>query len=684
MFFRKFLFILKKSNRKKNASVRLITRVKKDKILLRWGVDRALEWYKANKYGFFVERYTIKRNGSILNSPEKKLLTPNPLKARPLGEWEELAKTNNHAAIIAQAIYGESFEVGGKEGALAKIINRVQEIEQRFSFALLSADMSFEASKMAGWGLEDATAKKGEEYLYRVSVAIPEGKKESIDQGISLASIDDYEPLPKPIDLNAIFGDKHVVLTWEYILLKDTYVAYYLEKSRNGIDFTQVGETPIVNMNDKEGAPAKRMYYIDSLAQNNTKYHYRVYGISTFGEKGPRSDIVFGEGKKALTYTPKIINHKINEDNSANIYWEFPEEGTKQVRGFELSRSNTGTGLFIPVIKDIPSNQREIVYSNLEPSNYFIITAIGDDDIKKSSFPILVQLEDSIPPISPVGLKGEIDSSGVVRISWKPNTEPDLLGYRVYRGNLKHEEYALITADPIKRTTFTDSVKVKSLNPEAFYLVVAIDQRFNHSDYSDTLSLKKPDIVPPSSPVFETFSIEEGNITVKWIPSTSEDASVHKLFRKNLSDNLAWRELLSVSDTTSIYIDADVENKKTYRYAILALDESGLESKPTSPLTITMVDTRPRDIIRNFRASANRKEGFIELSWRMDEGVYIRGFTIYKESKGEAASIWRQLPANINRLVDKEINPNTTYTYYIKSMLRDASYSKVKTAKVYY
>lgn len=206
-------------------SVQLKVRVQKDKILVRWAADSPIAWKRANAYGYIVERVTLKRDGQLLEKPEVIKLTTNPIKPAPFASWENVVANNDNAAIAAQAIYGESFEVEGEQGELAKIVNKAQELEQRFAFALFAADMDFSVAKMAGLGYVDTTAKYNEEYLYRVSTAIP---KEILVVSIAkaLANLKDFEALPAPIDLRGVYGDKNVLLTWEYELFKPIYNAY--------------------------------------------------------------------------------------------------------------------------------------------------------------------------------------------------------------------------------------------------------------------------------------------------------------------------------------------------------------------------------------------------------------------------------------------------------------------------
>ncbi len=202
-FFTCFLFFFAQNSFSQDglskSSVQLKVRVQKDKVLLRWAADNPIAWKRANAYGYIIERITLKRDGQLLEKPEIIKLTKSPIKPLPLAAWESTVSTNDNAAIAAQAIYGESFEVQGQQGELAQIVNKAQELEQRFSFALFAADMDFSVAKMAGLGYVDNTAKANEEYLYRVSTAIP---KEILSVSIAkaLASLKDFEELPAPID----------------------------------------------------------------------------------------------------------------------------------------------------------------------------------------------------------------------------------------------------------------------------------------------------------------------------------------------------------------------------------------------------------------------------------------------------------------------------------------------------
>ena len=435
-------------------TVKILSRVQENQILLRWAVNEPIAWKKANTNGFILEKYLFSKDGKRLTKPER--LWQKDIQADSLETWQDIVAENDYAAIIAQAIYGESFQVDGSQGKLADIANISQEAEQRFSFALLVADMNFKAATKAGWGFTDTEIKQNERYVYKIKSALPQ-EQLAIKSTSVLAGLNDYEPLAAPIDLQGIFGDKNAIITWEYQLFKSIYTSYNLERSEDGKTFTPLSKEPLVNLNDKPNAPAKRMYYIDSLAQNDKTYYYRVNGISPFGEKGIYSDTISGQGKPILPYTPRIRDFKFTEQqNEAIIIWEFPKEGEAITAKFQLNQAEKDSGPYKVVVDNIPVIQRELTYSELEPSNYFTLTAIGKTPKQqKTSFSTLIQPIDSIPPAIPIELEGKIDSLGVARFHWKQNEEKDFLGYRIFRGFTEKEEASQLTVSPIKMNQFT-------------------------------------------------------------------------------------------------------------------------------------------------------------------------------------------------------------------------------------
>lgn len=665
-------------------SVQVVAQVNADQITLRWAPMNANIWKKANTYGYKVTRFTIKRNGLPVDPPQPKILTPTPIKPQPFAAWEQDINTNDYMAIIAQALYGESFVLeNAQEGnGLSQIINTVKEQEQRFSFALFAADMNINAALKAGLGFIDTDIKKEETYLYVVAPAIPEDKL-ATKAASTLVNPKEMTTLPQPLDLMAIGAEKQVLLSWEYEQFKRVFTAYHIERSEDGTVFKRLSDTPLLNLNDRPNRPAKRMYYVDTLAQNDKYYHYRVLGISPFGTESPVSEVVKSKGVKTLEAVARFTDYNFETSGAITLGWEFPVAVEPQIENFMLEWSTIEKGPYQIITATIPKAQRTITHDTPDASNYYKITAKGANGQTTTSYSKFVQTIDSIPPTAPVNVQGVIDTLGVVRLSWQPNPEKDMLGYRVFRANRKQEEVSQLTVDPLIGTQFIDTVQIKSLNKEVYYQIVAVDKRYNMSDYSEKLTLLKPDKVPPSSPVFTTYDQNDEGITLQWINSSSSDVAAHTLYRQQTKMAAqGWQPIFS-TDTLTTYTDTQVKQGIQYRYAIFAKDQSGLVSLPATPITITAQTTSATQYIKQFKGFADREQKHIALSWKIT-APEVNEIIIYRNEPEKPPVLWKQLPGTVKKIMDTALSPGTVYTYSIKALSTNGGYSTVETIEVVY
>lgn len=678
-----FLFISFAHSQNKRATVMVNARAQKDKILIRWAINSPSEWQKANKKGFIITRTTVLREGNVLPKPEKTLLTPKPLLPEALDSWMDLVQKDNNAAIIAQSIYGESFEVtAAKEGELAKIVSMADELDQRYTFALYAADMSFDGALKAGWGFVDTNVKKNEVYAYQVRVFESPKVKESS----YLIGLKDYTLLPAPTDFIAVPDDRKVLLSWDYETFKRIYTSYMVEKSSDGINFTPIATTPIVNLNDKDEHPSKNMYYVDTLSVNDKVYQYRLYGITSFGEKGEMTKPITATGVDAIVTTARLSDYNIVNSNEVNLEWEYPKESETYIQGFEINLADNDKGPYRVVSKIISPSVRKLNYKeSLYASNYFTVSVVGKNNQRLTSQSMLVQPVDSIAPAKPIGLEGVIDSLGVVRLKWKPNVEKDLRGYRILKANNKGEEFVDIYHQSYLGNSYKDSVSLKMTNDKVYYRIAAEDMRFNISDPSDILVLDKPDKIPPAAPIFKDYDNKDGKVHLTWIRSYSEDVVGYSLRRREKGQE-KWLEIKQINDTIQEFTDDRVENRKTYQYAILAKDKSNLwSSLDHSTITVNVLNFTPVKIITFLQGVADRENKKIILSWDYAKNKNkVLGLSIYKNVKGTPPTLWKELNNTVLTLEDKNLKINQEYEYHLVPNLQSDSPAKAETLTVIY
>ena len=666
------------------ASVKVIARSLPNKVLLRWAVDQPLAWKTANEVGFWIERATISRNGEAVVPIERKQLVSQPLKPKPLEDWEELANQDQSVAILAQALYGDSFEVSTPGNQMGQVFAINDELEQRFTFALVAAEQNFEASKLAGWAIEDETVMAGEKYVYSVSVATPGQSISNIKNGTVYASPDLFEALPKPIGLTGIFSDKKVGLSWNFNLLQNVYTNYQVERSKDNISFKKLNGVPLFSAQQPKDATEISLFYTDSIP-NNTNFYYRVKGKTAFGETGPNSEVIQGMAEADLGFVPRIYQKQLPTDNKVILHWEFKEEGNKLIDKFELRKANTNKGPFSTVIDNIPIAARKITYEGLDRVNYFVIAAIGKNGVESESYASLVQPVDSIPPSPPSGLEGVVDTIGIVKLSWANNLEEDLGGYRIYRSYNPNNEFSEVTRATLIKTSYADTIAAANLNRKIYYKILAEDQRYNRSQFSNVLTIEKPDNIPPSSPILNNYEVTTDGIILLWIPSSSVDVASHKVYRKKGSAQEAlWEKLHeSSSSNDSTFIDSTVEEPSVYSYTVVATDSTGLESLPSKPINIMWNGRNIKEEDIRFSGTVNRELRFINLTWNVKD-FNVLEYRLYKGKNDRNLRLYKTLNGTTRGYNDVDLEINSDYTYGLQIILHTGRTTLIKKFNIKY
>jgi hypothetical protein len=663
----------------KEGGIQIAARPLKDSIMLRWAPSNYKSWDLGNTYGYNIVRYTIMRDSVLLEKAEKTTFTSMPLKPLPLNSWETLVKSNKYGAIAAQAIYGKGFEIDAGEGFTPEnVTNKSKEQQQRFSFALYAADISPEVAKASGLYFVDKQAVKNEMYLYRVFLHLPDSMQNQNDTAFVYTGISNYAPLPKPIEVIAEFDDKLAVLSWNIFAQNNIYIAYQVERSDNGgKDFFALSEEPLIPVYSKENLNPEFTYKYDSLPKNGKEYQYRIKGITSFGETGPWSDIVKGSGTESIKAVPNIASLEVIKNEKVLVRWDFPKEAEKSIAGFNILRSNNHKTGYTELATNLKPGIREFLDKKPLGTGYYKVVAFRDETIKKASHATMVQLVDNTPPESPSGLSGIADTNGLVTLKWKANPDLDIYGYRIFRSVSGNEEYAQITARPLKGTNFTDTLNKQDLNSSVFYKIIAVDQRQNESGFSKILEIEKPDIIAPSIPVINETRATEKGILIKWINSTSPDVVGHEVFRFVFGDT-TWLKIAEIElkrgQTSSEYTDTECSCIKSNQYKVFAFDKSGNRSVPSVSIKIKGLKSTKSGNLKKIEQKVDYKNGKLWLSWQLPEKE-IKYIKIYRKTETKPYSLYETLEGTAMKFEDYGMKVGQACIYRIKLVYKDGSVS---------
>ena len=646
-------------------------------VWIRWAPNDPLVWELGNQYGYVIERFDLLPNGQIDQKDQKgTLLNPSAIRPYPQTKMEEMGENQDGIAVLYEALYGESFEPITGQSSPAALLQNHDILQSRYSLSLLVCDLNIDVAKAAGLFWEDKITQANQRYIYRISLAQnPQGLQ--IEPGVVLLDPKEENKLPIPEGLKVKFADHKATLQWPVFLHQGVYSAYIIERSIDGEKFQPLSEFPIVPSN--EDPNSSQAYYVDSLENNGQTYSYRLRGISAFGEEGPNSEVVSGQGQDDLSGLLVVESATVINQNQVVLEWKFPEEYLSNLAGFIVKRAPKSNGIYEKAHTGI-LDKNQLTFQDQPPyqNNYYQVEGVDENGkVLVQSFPYLAQLEDNTPPQAPQGLEGFVDSLGVVRLNWESNTEKDLQGYRVFRMNSLIEEPVEVTKDILTNPSFIDTIEIKTLTKEIFYQLVAVDQNFNDSDYSTALKLERPDIIPPISPVFLRNKAKQGEVQLSWINSSSSDIDHYELQRLETDKEgtvyyFKLKEWYS-SDTLSQYIDTITNPGLSYRYELTVFDQSGNESSALSdPVRFANGFKKPP---QQFQAKINQEQESIQLSWEYPNQKLSK-VLIYKAIGDEGFRLYKTLAGNMNILTDKEIESNETYKYKIKVYLADNSPSK--------
>ena len=664
----------------KRGGVSAIARSGEQEIILRWAPNDPLTWKLGNKYGYTIERFTIGKNGQIDSTGQwpRIQLTPQPMKPWPLDDWERVAVADHYAAIAAQAIYGESFEVNGPSGDMISIINQVKEERNRFGFALFAADHSVDAAQASGLRWKDTSVRKGEEYLYRIALAANPGAI-PVDTALVTASAVIPDPLPTPPAVEAQFGDQTASIQWNGFYFNHLYVSYRVEKSEDGTHFTPVNDLPVVNGERPDGE-SQQVVLMDSLAKNNKTYYYRVRGITAFSEVGPPSAVVSGQGVISLSGVYPIVDTvSVIDNQSARIQWAFPDSLQDYVVGYQVTRSSSLNGTYDPLHSTLlPSASTSYTDEAPLSSSYYRVQAMGPDSTFTGSVPYMIMLEDSLPPNLPVRFEGKVYESGAVHLHWSESTSDDIMGYRLFRANDPKEEFVMVSSKTVQDTVFTDSVAVATLTEQVYYRIIAVDRRFNASDYSAILPLKRPDVVPPVPAQLTSVTAKSEGIRLAWVTSPSTDVSKYVVLRWHAtSSGYQVLQRFEEGDSTYSFLDSLVRPATTYRYILRTLDDDGLSAAHPF-LEVTTLNAPSQNGVKNLSVQANREQRRILLQWAFSRQKKVTGYRIFR-AVNDGPLRHYQFSGLKSQFTDQRLTVNHRYRYAVQAIMDDGSESTLSS-----
>jgi hypothetical protein len=165
------------------------------------------------------------------------------------------------------------------------------------------------------------------------------------------------------------------------------------------------------------------------------------------------------------------------------------------------------------------------------------------------------------------------------------STPPNILGYNVYRTDVRDGAIKQLNTAPVTKTDFADATF--EFGRQYTYLVRTVSLGTGgeplESLDSNAAAIGPVDVFAPSAPASITIAAAPGTISIFFASNPETDVAGYRLYRSEdsarpLSD---WTLLTPEPLTANTYQDARVEAGKTYFYYLTAVDKFGNVSQPS-------------------------------------------------------------------------------------------------------
>jgi uncharacterized protein len=643
--------------------IKILAKNKNSNIWLRWAPSNPVVWHLGNKYGYHIERFDLLKDGKLLENIRQNgvRLTDNPIKPASITAMEKMALEDERIEVLIETIHNK--DTTNTLSSPADLIQYKNDAENEFGFSLFVCDLSRTIARAAGLFFSDENVEPGHRYAYRISLAhVPDGIV--IEPAVkTIDSQEKEDPLTSIEDLEAKFADRKVTLAWPEMKYYGIYSAYYIQKSKNGEKFGNLTELPYIHISENEELDYQ--YYVDSLPNNEIEFQYRIIGLTPFGELSKPSNVVKGSGIDEL-FGSVFIDTVIQQNNSNLINFIVNPALEDEIEEIYIAKASNPDGPFDNINKKAMSGKNKSVIDK-QPgyNNYYIVRYKSRESGKLyQSFPFLAQKEDDVPPQIPIGVTGSIDTTGLAKIYWNQNSDNDLLGYRVFTANALHEEFIEVSDEILTKPKFEQQLSLNNLSRDIYYRIIAVDKRYNTSDYSKILKISKPDKISPVAPVFtEEIATAEG-IILKWINSVSKDVASYQLHRK-LENAEEWKlvtEWHSKTSKDSVIDNDSLRFNQTYHYQLIAIDSSNNRSLATSiPVYYSIANVSGATQLAGV---INQNKKAVNISWQSDEPII--GYQVYRAVNENNWQLYHTEKSNKNEFLDTNLRASTIYRYKVK------------------
>ena len=410
-------------------------------------------------------------------------------------------------------------------------------------------------------GLKDDTT-----YYYALTSTDAKGNESD------LSKILEVKTLKSPDGLKADGGKiRRIHLGWD-VHPSDIVEGYILYKAAGGTkeykQIAKIKERKTTTYLDKEG-----------LADATT-YWFRISAFNRNGQETEPSEAVSAT-TRGVPPIPQGLVAKNQEPKRVSLRWEAVKSPEDEIKGYHIFRATEEKGEYRTVARIKSPDTNAFIDSDppLKDHTRYYYRIASYNSVEMTSD--LSEPVAAITKSTPAAPKGMATKSGEVKqitILWEPNAERDIKEYLIFRAGAGDKDFSKI-ASVKGGTSYVD----KGLNDgtQFTYFIKAVDEDNLTSDPSPPVTAQTKPL--PLKPAGLMVTEKEGKKLLQWNANLEKDVKQYHVYKKGF---LGMSQKIAVVQENTWIISDDIKGK--IELFIKALDETGLESEGSDPLTIVL------------------------------------------------------------------------------------------------
>jgi len=328
--------------------------------------------------------------------------------------------------------------------------------------------------------------------------------------------------------------------------------------------------------------------YIDEGLKDGATYQYRIMAVNVVGVESRPSQVI-----SATTQGPPSavtgFSAQSNQPRMVTLTWNPVLEPA--VKGYTIYRAEKETGPFKEIVfiegkdnlKYVDKGESSGFWSNNEPNlkdytrYYYKIHSVNVVDVHSPDSPVISAVTKPVP-VAVAGLRASQLEPRRVTLQWQPNPESDIESYEIFRSEGKPNDFDDIVKVSSDMFRYVD--KERDDGTTYYYKVRAIDKDGLIGKFSEIVSSKTKPI--PKTPSKLNAQIVGTQIILTWQPNPEPD------IRKYVIYKMGFFSKSKVGETPQPTFTFKGEKGKSYRFKIVAIDSTDLESNESEEINVDL------------------------------------------------------------------------------------------------